>query len=257
MTSFKGLQRKLNTLCSTATLSEQTWTSSFARQPCTTILVGPDRIAYHLHKDIVCRHSPYLSTALKESWNENATEVHLNDFAPEDFDLVVYWMYKDKIPDHLLVEINADESPDQLPSEEPSEIDMRLVDMYKVADMLMMSDLQNTIIDTVFSWMEKSECCWPWSSLIHLLERELWQTCFWKLAVKSFIENADCEENLKFGFDIISDDLADYPEATRDLFVQLLKYRRQEWTALSRNTLCDFHIHPDGKKCGGLSKSTD
>lgn len=66
----------------------------FANTNIVTIYVGAERIAFHIHGDLLCKHSAFFRAAFNSGFSE-ATEriMTLPDDTPQDFERFVHWLY--------------------------------------------------------------------------------------------------------------------------------------------------------------------
>jgi hypothetical protein len=64
-----------------------------------TILIGPKKKRYIIHKDIICHHSEYFRTAYNGRWKESDEGVSLEDVEVEVFNVFVHWLYTQQLPE--------------------------------------------------------------------------------------------------------------------------------------------------------------
>ncbi|KAF1835098.1 hypothetical protein BDW02DRAFT_455322, partial [Decorospora gaudefroyi] len=72
--------------------------SSAAQGQLVTIAIGPEKIPYHIHKDVICHHSEYFRTAYNGRWKEAEEGVTLEDVEIEVFNFFVHWLYTQQLP---------------------------------------------------------------------------------------------------------------------------------------------------------------
>ena len=62
------------------------------------VIVGPQKIRYKLHKNIICRNSGYFLKALQsDRFKEGQTGIiELPEEDPHDFWMLAYWLYNGK-----------------------------------------------------------------------------------------------------------------------------------------------------------------
>src|SRR5256885_15260721 len=71
---------------------------SFASSKVITVLVGPSKASYTIHKDLLCAHSPFFEKCLKSSFLEKAKDqVELPEDAPEVFEHFINWIYREDV----------------------------------------------------------------------------------------------------------------------------------------------------------------
>lgn len=158
-------------------------------------------------------------------------------------------MYREALPDHL--QYRHREKIRTLTGDESlgNELSYRLAAAYKMADALMMNDLQNAIIDEKFNDMKEHRVFWKWNGIKGLADRDVCHTKYWDLAVKSFVEMLARNSLRQSEDSTLEADSADYPMVAQEILVHLLRYHRNEWKHLKDCRNCDFHVHSDGKRC--------
>jgi len=134
-------------------------------------------------------------------------------------------MYTNTLPDRL----NCD-----------TEVSMMfLLTAYQTADMLMMVDLQNKIVDFVLDTTRPFSLSYV--TLFHVLN--LVHTPFYLAAlmssVRSFITTPPDDDRC---FRHI-EELAKYPTAWKDVLSRINDYNRKPWIQVDRLPRYDFHIH--------------
>ena len=71
---------------------------NFASSKVVTILVGPAKTPFTIHKDLLCAHSPFFEKCLKSSFLERQRdEVELPEDSPEVFEHFVNWIYREDV----------------------------------------------------------------------------------------------------------------------------------------------------------------
>jgi BTB/POZ domain len=94
------------------------------------VYVGNERKLYNLHKNVLCRESPFFQGCLKGEFPEGRTnEVTLNDDNPDAFDLFIGWIYTHEI------------AP-------PADKKIKFDEVYVLADKFSMEAFKNAITDS-------------------------------------------------------------------------------------------------------------
>ncbi|KAK5957783.1 hypothetical protein OHC33_000972 [Knufia fluminis] len=214
---------------------------SFAKQIIITVHIGPDHEAHHIHRDLLCEKSPYFAAALKECWSKGVNEYVLEDIAPADFDVIVHWVYKEKLPWYLTA------GGFQATGLGNAAITMR--HMYALADRWMMHDLQNALVDEELKDLRNMGNHWDWSGLRDVCDQGLCHTPSYTVVMRSFVgwlaeTDPDDEEYRE-----TINGLGESSALLREVFLQLHMFIHEKWVSVSDARKCDFHIHPNGQKC--------
>ncbi|KAI4224427.1 MAG: hypothetical protein LQ349_007245 [Xanthoria aureola] len=67
---------------------------SFCNDPTVTLKVGPDLLPFHVHQNLLCKHSPFFAAAFNGSFKESAGSMELREDDPEAFDRFLQWLYR-------------------------------------------------------------------------------------------------------------------------------------------------------------------
>ena len=122
--------------------------------------------------------------------------------------------------------------------------------LYHTADVLLMSRLQNDMVDMdlrcvdeddfrVMSWTVYSAADWYNNGVV--------QTPYYQLFLADAVQNINyyslnwTENALK--------DLLEYPQSLLDLLVKSNQWRSKPWSAANINDRCKYHIHENGESC--------
>jgi len=66
-----------------------------------TIIIGPEKKAYFVHKGLICYYSEYFRTAYNGRWKEVEDGVSLDMVEPVVFNIFLHWLYMQRLPDTL------------------------------------------------------------------------------------------------------------------------------------------------------------
>lgn len=141
-----------------------------------TILIGPERHAFQVHKEMLCQASPFFAAAFDNDYNfseASSGSLEFPDVRAIDFEFFVQWLYR-----HDLAHEELDV---------PKAAYFRLIRLYILADILRIEALRNDVIDMMIRMSEK------WNSvptpddtfLLHEQVRE--KTALRKLVVDLFV----------------------------------------------------------------------
>lgn len=59
-----------------------------------TLKVGPDLLPFHVHQNLLCKHSPFFAAAFNGSFEESAGSMELREDDAEAFDRFIQWLYR-------------------------------------------------------------------------------------------------------------------------------------------------------------------
>ena len=125
---------------------------NFASSKVITILVGPSKASYTLHKDLLCAHSPFFERCLSSGFLERQKDqVELPEDSPEVFEHLIDWVYRRDVVE---------------PTDQPS---LQLaIHTYVFADKLCMPAFKNDVVTKIRAYHEKTS--------IHLESLVLWRS---------------------------------------------------------------------------------
>lgn len=214
------------------------WTS-FTQQEVITVLIGQEQRAFHLHKQLLTDKSLYFQTCLKECWNTKKDTIELRDLSVKGFGVVVDVMYTDKLPDYL---IKAKNEYEQF---------TLLLFAYRAADILMMTELQNRLIDLTVSTTLRSDRLFTLSTVYELCWQNLVHTKLYDLvftqAVRNYITKPPSFQKCKRYMDFFTD----YPHIHVDILTSINMYLQIPWPRLKDIDVCQYHIHKHNESCKG------
>ena len=106
-----------------------------------TLLVGPDKVAFTVHKDLVCAASRYFNSMLNRDDGEHQTELLPLEKRIEVFDDFVHWLYHD---------VENESQPYLTGSTQIR----HYLDLYVFADRYEVLELKNEILDQLVTTPE-------------------------------------------------------------------------------------------------------
>ncbi|KAI4134008.1 MAG: hypothetical protein LQ347_001873, partial [Umbilicaria vellea] len=112
------------------------------------VTVGPSRIVFPVHRELLCTASPFFTAALNPSHGflESATSiVHLPEARAPIFEYFVQWLYTRSLSHE---DLDGQEHPAY----------HRLIGLYTLADMLGVEGCKNDICDAVGRLAEERNC---------------------------------------------------------------------------------------------------
>lgn len=155
--------------------------SSFTQQKIITVCVGPKKKPFQLHRQLLIDKSPYFETRLKACWEGSADKLELDDFSVEGFEIVVDWMYTNEIPERL--RCSQERDSDAI----VNALHTLLLPAYQAADMLMIADLQNKLVDLEIELFHAEGQTWSIRRVKTLHRLNLAHTPYYDLVIKSSV----------------------------------------------------------------------
>lgn len=213
-------------------------TRRYARKEMITVLVGEKRTPYLLHKDLLMDSSPYFATRLKDCWDGKQVEIEQINVSTRAFEVIIDWMYSGVVPDYATqVSDNLSSFADRLP------------EMYRAADVLMMTKLQNRLVDANLASSRQKPSSWSFLGVANAHLWEITHTPLYQLILKSRTKRLVDEPRESDEFEDATDHVRPYPEAVMDVLRMTNKYLTEKWSKPCEGDWCEFHIHPDGETC--------
>ncbi|KAK5679260.1 hypothetical protein LTS10_008075 [Elasticomyces elasticus] len=115
-----------------------------------TVLAGPERTPFLVHKDRLCRDSDYFVKACSRAWQKDEKkEVPVEGVEPSIMSLYIHWKYEHKIDLDLVPFETPDDTSEYADLDEQKlehEIS-QLIRLYVAGDMLLDKRMMNEVID--------------------------------------------------------------------------------------------------------------
>jgi hypothetical protein len=113
--------------------------------------VGPDESQHTLHKDLLCKKSPYFTAAANDCWKEGQEgRVPLPNDDPAAFALYVQWVYRDRI-------FSSQDMGDTGGNRE--EIDL-LIEAFVLGEKLQDQNFKDAVIDSLVDTPDGQDTRW-------------------------------------------------------------------------------------------------
>lgn len=124
-----------------------------------------------------------------------------------------------------------------------------LTEVYKAADILVLPQLQNDLVDLRIQVYYERDYFHNVTVLIVLARLDLLHTPIYRLVLRSAVggfvsqpdSDTECSKN--------ADGLIKYPKVVKDFIMTVNRYNRQPWPKITAEDACQFHLHPDGTPC--------
>jgi hypothetical protein len=123
------------------------------------VYVGPERVEWNLHENLLCNASQFIRSALKGRFKEALDKsIELPEDDTAAFDLFVRWLYA------------SNRFPLGIPGGE--DILYNYLKLYVLASGLLIPRLQNTVIDAVYRYFRYPLDLYPALQDVHYILRE-------------------------------------------------------------------------------------
>ena len=205
---------------------------SFSEEEIVKVLVGNDKTPFQVHKSVLTQ-IPYFAALL--DWNKSQTEaVEVNLVEPEEFRIAIHWAYT-----HSLLP-GVKEFPEHNGGACWYEF-LPTVIAYKCADQLMMSSLQNALVDNAIDHLHITGRVADFGDVALVCEHGLSHTplyqLFLKVAIATYVgcHNSECDHTKTL------DTLDEYPQALRDALKLSAAYHKEPWDKHPTDKT-EFHI---------------
>lgn len=214
------------------------------------LFIGPEKIRYVVHKDVLCNQSPFFSAALNGHFIEGETQqLDLPDCDIKTFDHVILWLYQQRL------------EPLSYFFKDGKATYFTLLDLYATADQLDIEGLRNAVVDRVAGLAEETNSV-PTPTDTHILYesiresaplRELILDLFAFKKTDNLIATHPDEWHPAFLRDLVCKLKRPGPKAlTRHL---LERWEPLSWTAVKACELCKVVVKPGSvghvcEKCG-------
>jgi len=196
-----------------------------------TILVGPGRKPYFVFKDLLAAKSPYFAAQFKDCWDGQKDEVELADADERGFEVVMDWMHLEKLPTRLT-------------TYEKGSYNWALTSIaYKLADKLMIIELQNELLKNEVAIFRDLGKFWTFAGLNNIHDRGLAHTPYYRLCVKVAVQRF-----MNPGFKYPDEDntsLKDHGHVAVEVLESIQKWNVKPWGDPHREDLTEFMVQND------------
>ncbi|KAI1620357.1 hypothetical protein EDD37DRAFT_176471 [Exophiala viscosa] len=220
----------------------------FALSNIITVIVGEEKLTYALHESILRSRCPFFDKCLSSGMQEELEKtVRLPEERPSAFNILVQWMYTDRITTGWT--------------------DAGLVYSYALADKFCMTGLQNAIIDHVRAQQGYTDCKKRRVIMSPRLLETVWKHAegsklsqfvvdklHYDVVTKTHHYTADTGGHFTEGFRRLAETCPQAANALLWKFIDSRQVQRQNGGKEDlRNpaTLigCVYHVHKEGEKC--------
>ncbi|KAE9374852.1 hypothetical protein N431DRAFT_222563 [Stipitochalara longipes BDJ] len=124
-----------------------------------TFLIGPEGSdeKFSVHKEFVCHHSPVLKAAFNSNFMEGESQTYrLEEVSASAFRLLVQWFYNEEFDIFKEDDLDCENNEDDPEIEKLwVEQDLSLIQLWIVADKLLIRPLQNAVINVLEEFWEE------------------------------------------------------------------------------------------------------
>lgn len=174
--------------------------------------------------------SPYFAAQLKDCWDGQKDEVELLDATGGDFEVVLDWMHIGKLPTKLTQYTEHPEYDWDLAAQ-----------TYKLADKLMMPELQNEVLKNEASILASNNKSWHYSKLATLHTAELTHTPYYTFVLKSVVRKLMLNpDNSDRELQKYNTALECYPKVAIDVLASINRWNAKRWDDPCRGDLSEF-----------------
>ena len=203
----------------------------YIQQEPVAMLVSPQRKKYFVHKALLAAKSPYFAANLKDCWDGLKDEVELLDTTEAAFEIVMDWMYLEKLPTRVTEYVGET-------------YDWQLTPLaYKLADRLMIPELQNTLLQNEADILLKNNRCWSLIKVSGLAKIDMCHTPYYtwclKVAIYSMMKETE-EDNKKF--EIQARNLEEHPTVAIDVIICINNWNVKPWEDPRGDGLSEFMV---------------
>ncbi|KAK4938667.1 hypothetical protein LTR10_020935 [Elasticomyces elasticus] len=221
----------------------------FALSNIVTVIVGKDQVAYGIHETVLKSRCPFFEKCLSAGMKEELEKtVRLPEERPCAFNVLVQWMYTDRITEEFL-----------LPEHDyitEFVVNGTLTHAYVLADKFCMPELQDTIIERIRSqadsrmmhvdWLKH---VWKYTEEGSKLRQSAVDKLHYDLAAKSQ-RFKDTEGKYSADLEMLLDCFDPVVRALLCKFVDQVNKGRKKYLPDPENpTDCVYHVHKEGGRC--------
>lgn len=216
------------------------------------MLVGKERESYYIHEDLLQIHSPYFATALKPYWNDGKApmQLELENASPAAFDVVVHWIYEQNLPTYSVGQ--SKDGDDETPAQSINFMNkyVLMYSVYKLADFLLMHDLQNAVMDARLKFLREGNVHCTLCGISQLYDAGMEGTLMYEMAIRNYADAVIGDLLSKEQKELEIKEFDGSLEVLKAAFLRVEELRCTTLTLLNdERDKCKYHVHPDGKKC--------
>lgn len=210
---------------------------SYVKDELITIVVGKDKTSFKVYKSLLVERIPYFQRRLKDCWDSDKKGIiEMEDLDIDGFEVIIDWMYHAILPERLTRPVNKYDSS----------LNART---YKVADQLMMTDLQNRLVDNELSLNQESKMAFGRVGITWCWELGLTHTPYYQLVLKDCTRDMITNSVKDVHFTDQITKLMEYPEALADIIKIAKQYGETQYHTPTIRDRCDYHIHENDMRC--------
>jgi len=207
-----------------------------------TLIVGPEKKVFKMHRGLLCSVSPYFKTALEGDFKEaQEQKIELTEDDCEAMEYFQFWLYTQSILDK---------------EETVSDIEWRiLMELYVFGETRLITTLQNQVLDLIIRKVAKGK---------NLPEHKIMYDIFEKTCPGSSLRNYIVEASARIGnlavwkWDFVDGEEIAQRDFLKELVVEMYKERTNKGERDFWMNRCSYHIHAEGEpRCSEYTPNPD
>lgn len=211
------------------------------------VYVGAEQKVFEVHRTLLFSQSPFCAAQVKFSGSHTIEAIKLPNITVPNFNIMFNWLYTGRL------NVAQDETQANGTRDDLKFMGEDLIELYHSADIMMMQNLQNTIVDHDLARLSKTGCrtrvSWDISFLPNWHEAQLAHTPYYRLFMADVVRYYFESGYDRNSFEQTLKSLSEYPEAMFDLLDAMDKYRRKPWSRVDSGDKCRWHIHENDERC--------
>ncbi|MCJ1435527.1 hypothetical protein MMC27_004901 [Xylographa pallens] len=194
-----------------------------------TLVVGPEKKVFKMHKGLLCSVSPYFKAALKGDFKEAQEQViELTEYDSQTMEYFQFWLYTQSILDK---------------EETVSNIGWHvLVELYILGEVRLIAILQNQVIDLVIRKAIKDNNFPPSRTIYDIFDKTCPESPLRKFIVYASARNG-CLDEWEWAF--TDEGAIAQRDFLKDLVVEMYSDRKAKQERDFWKIRCDYHVHTE------------
>ena len=195
-----------------------------------TLLVGPEKTVFTMHKGLLCAVSSYFKAALEGDFKEAQEQtIELSEDDPQAMKYFQLWLYTQEILDE---------------GENVSSMDWRLlIGLYLLGEVRMIHKLQNEVIDLIIR-KNPQETGFPLQVMYEIYDKTCPMSPLRRIVVDMSARLGDLDE---WSWDFADGGERAQRDFLKDLVLALYKDRGKRQVRNVWKVRCDYHVHAEGE----------
>jgi hypothetical protein len=207
-----------------------------------TLLVGPEKVALRVHKDLICSKSEFFRACLETDFSEAGSKtVALPEDGIEQVEAFLTWIYRGTF--ELSINERGGVSADNYKP-------------YAFGDKILAEEFCNVIMDKIRAQLAKSKEFLGSSSLRALHKLGLKDSPLASFATKAFVYEMMAINREEGYWSKFMAKCYEDKSVMEAIMTEIFRFRIKSWTDPNTWKGCHFHVHKNGSKCAAMEKAT-